>query len=76
MNAIRPPFEHLLQVVFAGVVRGMGLAREDDLHRAPERRENARQAVRVREDQLGAFVAREPSGEPDRQRGRIEQRSG
>ena len=65
-----------LQVVLADVVGRMRLAGEDDLHRAGRRVQDAREPIRVVEDQLGPLVAGEAAREADRQRVRIEQRAG
>ena len=57
--------EDLLQVVLADVVGRMRLAGEHDLHGAAGRRQDPREAIGVREDQLGALVAGEAPGEAD-----------
>ena len=66
----------LLQMVLAGLVGGMRLAGEDDLHRAAAGVQDAHQPLRVVEDQLGPLVAGEAPREADRQRVGIEQRAG
>ena len=63
--------EHFL----ARVVGRVGLAREDDLHRTPRVDQQAPQALEVAEDQVGPLVGREPAGEADRERRRVEQRA-
>ena len=66
----------LLQVVLAGLVGGMRLAGEHDLHRAAGGVQDAQQPIGVVEDQLGPLVAGEAAREADRQRVGIEQRAG
>ena len=63
--------EHFL----ARVVGRVGLAGEDDLHRAPRIDQQPAQPLEVAEDQVGALVGGEPAGEADGERRRIEQRA-
>src|SRR5439155_2253236 len=62
-------------MVLADVVRGMRLAREDELHGPAGRVQDSCEPFRVGEYELGPLVACEPSREPDGERARIEQRS-
>src|SRR5678816_3982788 len=48
-----------LQMMFADIVGRMRLAGKDDLHRAAARVQNARESIRIREYELGTFVAGE-----------------
>ena len=66
---------NLLQMMLAGIVGRMRLARKDDLHVPAGRRQQANQPVGILEDQLRPLIRRETAGEADRQRARIEQRS-
>ncbi len=71
----RPPV-NLLQVVLAGLVGRVGLAGEDDLHRAARRVQDRLQALGIVEDQLRALVAGKAPCEADRERVGIQQRPG
>src|ERR1035437_9708498 len=57
--------EDLLDHALAGAVGRMGLPGEDDLDRTVRVPQQPRDAVHIREDQAGALVRREPSGETD-----------
>src|SRR5688572_9657665 len=63
----------LLQMMLAGIVGRMRLAREDNLHVSARRGEEANQPIRISEDQFRPLVGREPAREANRQRARIEQ---
>ena len=65
-----------LEDFLAGIVGGVRLAGEDDLHRPPGIDEEAAQAIEVAEDQVGTLVRGESPRKADRQRGRVEQRAG
>ena len=62
--------EDVLDHALAGPVGGMRLAGKDDLDRPLLVEQDARQALLVAEDQVGALVRREAAREADRQRPR------
>ncbi len=68
--------EDLLEMVLAGFVCRVRLAGEHDLHGAARRGQDPREAIGVREDQLGPLVAGEAPGESDGERVLIEERRG
>ena len=68
--------EDLLQVVLADIVRRMRFASKHDLHCATWCGQDLRQAIGIRENQLGTLVAGESPGESDRERVVVEQRRG
>ena len=68
--------EDLLQVVLADIVGRMRFASKHDLHGATWCGQNLRQAIGIRENQLGTLIAGESPGESDRERVVVEQRRG
>jgi len=68
--------ENLLQVVLADIVGRMRFASKHDLHGATWCGQNLRQAIGIRENQLGTLIAGESPGESDRERVVVEQRRG
>jgi len=60
----------------AAMIARMGLAREDDLHRAPRVHQEAAKPVEIAEDQVGPLVGGKPARKADRQRLRVEQGAG
>ncbi len=67
-------FDEFAYEGLAAFVVRVGLAREDDLDRGAWPIDDAGQPIEVGEDQRGAFVAGEATGEADRQRARVEHR--
>src|SRR5580765_1565234 len=65
-----------LEDFLARIVRGMGLARKDDLNRTPGIYQQAAKPVDIAKDQVGSLVGREAAAEPDGERHGIEQGSG
>jgi hypothetical protein len=62
-----------LEDFLAGVVGRVRLAGEDDLHRAPRIHQQPPEPLEVAEDQVSPLVGREPAGEADGERRRVQQ---
>ena len=59
---------HVLQHLLTRIVGRMRLAGEDDLYRTLHVRDELPQSLDIAEDQVGALVRGESTGEPDRER--------
>src|SRR5690554_3618438 len=64
-----------LQQLLAGVVRGVGLAREHDLDRPPGVGDQEPRPVEVAQDQVRPLVGGEPAAQADSKRAGLEQRA-